>query len=39
MHGMLSAAVLKALMNYDSYYYIRLTAFLQDNPGKPAPER
>ena len=21
------------------YYYIRLTAFFQDNPGKPAPER
>jgi len=25
--------------SFDYYYYIRLTAFYQDNLGRPAPER
>jgi len=34
IHG---GANVPPLENY--YYYIRLTAFIEDNLGKPAPER
>jgi len=31
--------IIITLKNNNYYYYIRLAAFLQDNLGKPAPER
>jgi len=32
-------ALLVCTTTYYYYYYIRLTAFFQDNLGKPAPQR
>jgi len=38
-HECSSKLAIMSSLNYYYYYYIRLTAFFQDNLGKPAPER